>query len=251
MFFKIKKIFLCIFLFSIFSLGVTEERAVSEKTKLTVKKAVEGWLDSRYKVNSIRTTPLENIVEVRVGNELIYVDKSGSFIFVEGQMISLKSGENLTEIRKQEIFKINFSSLPLDLSIKNQFGKIKRSSNRVIAIFEDPYCSYCRKFRATLNEMEDLTVYTFLYPILGEKSVKTSERILCSKDPSKALENLMIDGIKPGKLNKVCDASIEKLLKLGKEYGVEATPTIYLSNGIRISGAISKEILNKELNKIK
>ena len=104
---KIKKLFFCFFLISIFSTAMADESTVSESVKLRVKKAVEGWLDSRYKVNSIQMTPLKNIVEVRVGNELIYVDKTASFLFVEGQMISLKSGENLTEVRKQEIFKIN------------------------------------------------------------------------------------------------------------------------------------------------
>ncbi len=249
--FKIKKLLFCFFLISIFFPVLSDEIAVSETVKLRVKKAVETWLDSRYKVNSIQKTPLKNIVEVRIGNELIYVDNTASFLFVEGQMISLKSGENLTEIRKQEIFKINFSSLPLELAIKNQFGKNKKNPNRVIAVFEDPYCSYCRKFRLTLSEMKDLTVYTFLYPILGEKSVKTSEKILCSKNPAEAWENLMIDGVGPDKSNSDCSSDIDKLLKLGKKYNVEATPTIYLSNGVRFSGAISKEILNRELDKLK
>ena len=247
---KIKTLFFCLFLNSSFSFVLAVEGAVSEKRKSEIKEVVEAWLDNRYQVKSVKTTPLKNVLEVRIGNELVYVDDTASFLFVDGQMISLKSGENLTEMRKQEIFKINFSDLPLDLAIKKQFGVIK-NPNRVIAVFEDPYCSYCRKLRLTLSKMKDLTVYTFLFPILGEKSIKTSETILCSKNPAESWEKLMLDGIKPEKFNNDCSANVEKLLSLGKKYNVEATPTIYLINGTRISGAVSKKILNSALDEIK
>jgi thiol:disulfide interchange protein DsbC len=241
---------LFLILFSFNFTVFAQKDAISEKVKIDIKKAVEELLDNRYKVDSILRTPMKNILEVRVGNELVYIDKTASFLFIEGQMINLKSGENLTDIRKQEIFKINFSDLPLDLAIKTQFGKIKENTNRVLVVFEDPYCSYCRKLRITLGEMKNLTVYTFLYPILGEKSIETSKSILCSKDSALAWENLMLDGIKPIKYKSDCSFDIEKLLNLGKKYNIDATPTIYLSNGKRFSGAVSSISLNKELIKL-
>lgn len=56
-----------------------------------------------------------------------------------------------------------------------------------IAVFADPNCGWCKRLvQETLSKMENLTVYWFLYPVLGEDSVVKSAVILSSKTPHKA-----------------------------------------------------------------
>ena len=48
---------------------------------------------------------------------------------------------------------------------------------QVIATFEDPNCGYCKRLARDLQKLENITIYTFLLPILSEDSVKKSKQI--------------------------------------------------------------------------
>ncbi|MFO1250169.1 MAG: thioredoxin fold domain-containing protein [Inhella sp.] len=49
-------------------------------------------------------------------------------------------------------------------------------------MFADPKCGYCKVFERTLQELTDVTVYTFLLPILGTDSRGEGRDIWCAKD---------------------------------------------------------------------
>jgi thiol:disulfide interchange protein DsbC len=217
---------------------------VSAATEATVKKSVEGWLKGRFKVDSVRKTPMPGIVEVRLGTDLIYVDEKGSFAIVEGQMVNLKSGENLTAARLEEVNKIDFSKLPLELAMKT----VKGNGKRVLAVFEDPYCSFCRTYRKTLLDMNNVTIYTFFYPILRAESETVSKNAWCAKNREEAWNDWMLFGKEPPKAGADCNFQTAKLLELGRTLGVSGTPTTFLADGKRFSGAIPKDRLEKSLN---
>ena len=63
---------------------------------------------------------------------------------------------------------MDFASLPFKDAVvwKNGNGK------RRIAVFADPNCGYCKRFERGLQELKDVTVYTFLIPILGGDSAE-------------------------------------------------------------------------------
>ncbi len=109
-----------------------------------VKAAVEGWLKGRFKVDAVNKTSMPGIVEVQIGNDLVYVDEKGTHVIVEGQMVDLKTGLNLTAARMDDIQRIDFAKLPLELAMKSVKGD-RGKDKRVIALFEDPYCSFRRK----------------------------------------------------------------------------------------------------------
>ena len=222
---------------------------VSDKKKAFVSQSVERWLQGRYKVDEVSETPIKEIFEVRIGNELFYVDNKAKFAILEGRMINLKSGEDLTAIRLDKILSIDFESLPLELAIKTQTGK-EGGKAKTIVVFEDPYCTYCKKYRMNLEKIKDLTIYTFLFPILSKESVEISREIWCSEDNSKAWENFIIRGIKPPEILTNCEFPKDKLLGLGKKLGINATPTSYLVSGKRIPGAVSQELLEGEFNQL-
>lgn len=226
------------------SFAQTASQKAAPAVESAVKKAVEGWLQGRYKVDSVLKTPMPGIVEVRIGTDLLYADEKGSFAIVEGQLVNLKTGANLTAGRMEEINKIDFSKLPLDLALKT----VRGNGKRVIAVFEDPYCSFCRTYRKTLLDMNNVTIYTFFFPILRAESETVSRNAWCAKNRDEAWNDWMLFGKEPPAAPSGCKFETEKLLALGKSLGVTGTPTTFLADGRRLQGAIPKDRLEAGLS---
>jgi thiol:disulfide interchange protein DsbC len=205
-------------------------------TQQTITKGVEAWLQGRFKVDSIRRTPMPGIYEVRIGTDLIYVDEKAGHAIVEGQMIDLRTSKNLTAARLDEITAIDFSKLPTELAMKTVIG----NGSRQIAVFEDPYCSFCRRFRSTLMSLENVTIYTFFYPILRPESTTLSRNAWCAKDRQAAWDDWMLSGKEPAAAPSQCDFPKDKILALGKALNVQATPMSFVPSGKRLQGAVPK-----------
>jgi len=225
----------------------TAAEKVSPAVESAVKTSVEAWLKGRFKVDEVSKTPMPGIVEVRLGQDLMYADEKGNFGIVEGQLVNLKSGANITALRLEEINKIDFSKLPLELAIKTVRGNGKRA----IAVFEDPYCSFCRTFRKTLIDSKDVTIYTFLFPILRPESETVSKNAWCAKNRAEAWDDWMLLGKEPAKAAANCDFQTAKLIELGRSLGVTGTPTTFLGDGRRLQGALNRERLDQALAALK
>jgi thiol:disulfide interchange protein DsbC len=198
-----------------------------------VKTAVETWLQGRFKVDNVRRSPVTGIWEVQIGTDLIYVDEKGQHAFVEGQLIELKTGRNITQARIDELTAIPFKDLPLGLALKQVNGK----GTRRLAVFEDPNCGHCRTLRRDLLAVPDVTVYIYTLPILSADSEEKSRQVWCAKDKVKAWNDLMLDGKVPD--NKgTCDNPVAKVAELGRKLKVNGTPTLFFSNGKRLPGGV-------------
>jgi thiol:disulfide interchange protein DsbC len=207
-----------------------------------VKKSVEAWLSG--KVDAVRKTNLLGLYEVQVGNEIYYTDEKVSLL-VDGTIIDTKSRTNLTQERLNKLSAIKFSDLPLDLAVKT----VKGDGKRVFATFEDPNCGYCKKLAKEMAGMNNVTIYTFLLPILSRDSAEKSRAVWCAPDRAKAWNDLMVHGTMPAA--GTCDAPIEKVVALAQKYNIRGTPTIFLANGERIPGAIPVAQLEQKLVQIK
>jgi len=208
----------------------------------SVKKAIEAALPGA-KVEHLRKTPYLGLYEFKLGDELLYTDEKMSYVFA-GNIIDPKTQRNLTQERMNKLSAIKFSELPLDLAVK----LVRGNGKRVIATFEDPNCGYCRKLAQDLQTMKDITIYTFLMPILSEDSGTKVRAVWCAPDRAKAWTDLMIGGTAPAEGS--CDTPIERVLALGQKLGVRGPPTIFLANGERIPGAISAAQLDQRLAQI-
>ena len=93
-----------------------------------------------------------------------------------------------------------------------------------------------RELHKTLETLDDVTIYTFLYPILAPDSSVKSRDIWCSSDPARAWNDWMIRGKTPA--SKSCDTPTEQVLALGKRLMVRGTPTMFFDDGSRVSGAM-------------
>lgn len=211
-----------------------------------IKKTIEPRLGDGVKVDSVTKTPYGGLYEVRVGGDIFYTDAKGDYLFI-GRVVDTKTFQDYTKARVDEINKIKFADLPFDSALK----MVKGNGKRVIAVFEDPNCGYCKRFRQTLNEMNNLTVYTFMYNILSEDSAVKSRNIWCSPDRAKAWEDWMLKGKAPETAPANCTAPNDKILALGQKFKITGTPTIFFADGTRIPGAVDAKTLESKLASVK
>ncbi|RLJ67894.1 DsbC family protein [Sulfurisoma sediminicola] len=213
----------------------------AQASEADVKKAVEGILGKNAKIDSVKKAGVLGLYEVVVGGEIAYVDEKANYI-IFGNIVDVKAKKDLTEERKLKLAQIKFSDLPLDLAIK----QVKGNGKRVIATFEDPNCGYCKKLAKELVGMTDVTIYTFLYPILSPDSLEKSKAIWCASDKVKAWNDWMVNGAAPaaGK----CDTSaVEKSVALGQKLSIRGTPTIFFTDGNRAPGYMPVAQLEKAI----
>jgi thiol:disulfide interchange protein DsbC len=212
----------------------------------TIKKLVESRLGDGAKVDSITKTPYSGLYEVRIGTDILYTDAKVDYLFI-GRVIDTKTMQDRTRARVDEISKIKFADLPFDSALK----MVKGNGKRVIAVFEDPNCGYCKRFRQTLGEMDNVTVYTFMYNILAEDSAVKSRNIWCSADRAKAWDEWMLNGKAPAAAPANCTAPNDKIFELGKKMKITGTPTIFFTDGTRIPGAVDLKALEGKLASLK
>ncbi len=203
----------------------------------SVKRGVEARFEG-VKVDSVIRTPYGGVYEIVVGESIFYTDEKVSY-FLRGDLIDARTQKNLTEERQQKLSAIRFEDLPLELAIK----QVRGSGKRVVAIFSDPFCPYCRNLDRALMREDDITIYTFLYPILRAESPEKARTIWCAPDRAKAYYDFMLNGRDPATTAASCSAPVEKWLALGQKAGVRATPTSFAVNGQRIMGARPEELM--------
>ncbi|MBL8490977.1 MAG: DsbC family protein [Rhodocyclaceae bacterium] len=214
-----------------------------------VKKAVEPVLQQLFgptlKVDGVRKAGMLGLYEIQIGGEILYSDEKGSYL-IRGEILDVKAKKNITEERKNKLAQIKFSDLPLDLAVKT----VRGSGKRVFATFEDPNCGYCKKLAKDMGGMTDFTMYTFLLPILGGDSPEKTKAIWCAQDKSKAWMDWMVNNTSPAAAGANCNVPMDKLMALGQKLNVRGTPTIFLSDGSRIPGAVPAAQLEQALNQV-
>jgi len=218
-------------------------QATEPAGKLTSEAIIKRTLESRLggvKVEAVAKTPYLGLYEVRLDGEILYTDEKLNYIF-SGNIIDAKSMQNLTEKRMRELTAVKWENLPLDAAVKT----VRGNGKRLLAVFSDPNCPYCKRFEKDLAKVDDITIYTFLYPILSQDSHEKANAVWCSADKSKAWSELMLNGTVPAAAR--CDTPIQKNLELGRKYRVTGTPTLIFANGERVPGAIPQAQLEKLL----
>lgn len=205
-----------------------------------IKKEIEKKFPE-IKIEKITKTTYGGLYEVFAGNELLYTDEKASF-FLLGNLIDTKTRENVSEVRLQKLTAIRFDDLPFEMAFKT----VRGNGSRRMAVFADPNCGYCKRFETDLLELKDVTIYTFLYPILSPDSTTKSRQVWCAEDRTKVWQDLMIRG-KPLTGEGKCDNPIEKIVELGHRLRINGTPATVFENGERVPGAIPKATIEEKL----
>lgn len=215
--------------------------------EITIKKLVEPKLGKGVVIDSVKKTPYAGLYELQVGEDIYYTDDKAQYLFV-GNVMELSTHKNLTKTRLDSLNTVKFSDLPLNLAFK----QVKGDGKRVIAVFEDPNCGYCKRLRKELQSVDNITIYTFMYDILSDDSAVKSRNVWCSSNPAKTWNDWMVNGIPAPEAPSGCTFNPhDKIMALGTKLHINGTPAIFFVDGSRIPGYIDAAAMEEKLKSIK
>ena len=224
------------------SLLAISQFALADEASL--KKALEAAYP-KFKIESVVKTPYTGLYEVFMGGQIIYTDEKLTFLIAEGRLVDPKTKKDITGERMEELTKIDFSSLPLDQAIK----VVKGNGSRKLVVFSDVDCPYCKRLEQNeLSNINDVTIYTFLYPIeqLHPDAAAKSKSIWCANNRAKAWNEWIFNNKLPATTGN-CEVPLEKVGDLARKIGVTSTPTLIFADGKRMLGAQPYKEIEKYL----
>ena len=221
-----------------FALGALAQEAL-------IRKNLGERIPQMQKIDEVSKSPVPGLFEVRVnGTDIFYSDAEGNFL-IQGSLIDTRLKRNLTEERVEKLSAVNFDSLP----IRDAFTIVRGSGKRKLAVFEDPNCTYCKRFERDLQKVDNVTIHLFLYPILGPDSGEKARNIWCAKEPGKVWQDWMVrEQAIARTVNAACDVTaITRNVELGHKHKISGTPTLLFADGSRVPGAIGTAQIEKFL----
>lgn len=194
--------------------------------------------------NKIAQSPIKGVYEVVMGQNVAYTDEAGRY-FIFGNLYDMYEQKDITTQPE----KSTKSYFPDAKQLKNAIKEVKGNGQRKLVVFSDPDCPFCARLEQTLVQLDNVTIYTFLYPLeqLHPTAKSTAINIWCSKDKVKAYKDYMLASTKP--VIKTCSNPIDENIALGSSMGVQGTPSIIFEDGTLIPGAMSLEAIEEQLKK--
>lgn len=207
-----------------------------------VRKAFESKFPS-MKVESVTRMPFPGLYEVVFDGQVVYTDEKLTYL-MNGNLFDLRDAKerNLTRERRDQI-----ASGALVKAQPNAIKRVRGNGKRVVYTFEDPNCGYCKELQKELNKVKDITVYTFLLPILSPDSAEKSKAVWCARDRAKAWDDLMNKAALPANAVKTCSTPLDENQLLAQRFGVRGTPAVYLANGQQVGGYLPADKLEQAL----
>ena len=209
-----------------------------------IRKNLAERMSELSKIDEVVKTPIPGLYEVRIGSDIFYTDGRGDYLIV-GIIRDTRTGTDLTQARIEKLTSIDFAALPLKDAIVWRQG----TGERRLAVFADPNCGYCKHFEKDLSSVRNITVYTFLLPILGGDSPERSRDIWCAQEATKVWREWMTEGKPPPRGVGQCDtAAITRNIEFGRKHRISGTPTLVFERGTRVTGALPAKQLERRLN---
>jgi thiol:disulfide interchange protein DsbC len=218
----------------------TEAAAVAEAA--TVKKLLEQKFPGAH-VGNVAKSGYLGLYEAQFDDQMVYTDAKVAYVLV-GSIYDTTTKQNLSEERLRKLNRVATDTLPLELAIK----KVKGNGQRKLVVFSDADCPFCSRLETELKGIDDVTVYTFLYPIdqLHPDAARKSKMIWCAPDRLKAWDEFFASGKLPDNKGD-CETPLATLQDLGQKMRVNATPTLVFADGSVVPGALPKQRLETEL----
>lgn len=226
------------------ALGLSVLSGSTLADEAAIRKNLPARLPNLPAIDEVTRLPVGGLWEVRMGSEVVYSDADGSFV-IQGQIIDTRQQRNLTEERIAKLTAFDFAKLPLQDAVVWQQG----TGARKLVVFADPNCGFCKRFERELNNVRDITVYTFLVPILGGDSPEKTRAIWCAGDKGKVWRSWMLDGTAPPAVTGRCDTTaLARNLALGQKHAINGTPSLVFEDNERVPGILSAGELEKKFS---
>jgi len=228
----------------LFSAFVSVEAKVDDSSNIETVTALKATLKATFRSepSSIKQSVIPNMYEVMYGTEVVYVSADGKY-FLAGDLINLKTRENMSEAAKGSIRKEI-----LDRQDNQPVVFKAKDEKHVLTVFTDIDCPYCAKLHRevpALNE-KGVTVKYLMFPRagIGSPSYKKAVSMWCADDNKQAMTDAKARKPIP---DKTCDNPIKAQYDLGGEVGVTGTPALITSSGRLIPGYMPADRLVKML----
>lgn len=196
------------------------------------------------RIDAVATTPIDGLFEVVAGPNVFYADRSARYVMF-GKLFDMKTRTDITTARIAQVQRHDVSILPHVNAIRT----VRGNGSRVLYVFADPNCGYCKALENTLQDVDNVTVYTYLVPLLGPDSFEKARAIWCSADRAKAWSDWMGRGIKPAEAAVRCDDPIDVNADLSKKLDMPGTPMMLSADGRRLMGAVTAADIESLLSK--
>lgn len=200
----------------------------------------------KVKPNKILENTKADMYEIVLPNDqIIYVSKNEKFL-IDGALVNFDNmKENVISARSEKLISSTVFNEKL-LNYEDAIKVVKGDGSRKLITFEDPNCGYCKKFHTEKEALTNVTIYTFIVPILGPDSLAKAKNIWCSPDRLKTWNNYMTN--QKVEQAPTCDASaIDRNIELVKKNKIRGTPTSFY-NGKRIVGALPVKEFEERMN---
>lgn len=199
----------------------------------SLAEALKAKFPNNSEPTSINLTAVPGLYELLLGDQIAYVDASGTYFLFNAAMVDMKRQVNLTEIRKGELLSIDTSQF----DIKDALVRRKGSGKNKLYLFSDPNCPFCQKLEQEIVELDDVTIITFMVPSPDARTV--AESIWCAANPQVAWDDYMKSRRVPEE--RSCDNPIARNISLRKRLNVGGTPTLFAEDGRRLAGYVPVE----------
>jgi thiol:disulfide interchange protein DsbC len=223
--------------------------AVLTPTEATIKATIEQRFPGHPVEGVHPAAALPGLYEVVTSSEIVYTTPKADVVLV-GKLIDAVSHDDLSARRWNELHSIDFKSLPLASAIKT----VRGHGTRVVAVFADPKCPYCQQLEQNIKDVDDVTIYTFLYPLenLHPGATVAAHEIWCAADSAATWAAWMTRGVPPAPAPSPCTTDpLESNRELGVHLDVNLTPTLFFADGSRFSGSMSAREFEDRLNEIR
>lgn len=209
--------------------------------------AVKAQLELKFpgaQVSHVAKSPYFGLYEAQFDDRMVYTDVNVTYVLV-GAIYDASSKRNLTDARLRQLNRVSWDSLPFDLAFK----RVKGKGTRKFAMFSDADCPYCKRIEGEIKQLDDVTIYTFLFPIdqLHPDAARKSTLIWCAPDRAAAWDAYFATGNLPDNQGN-CATPILDTLRLGQRLRVSATPTLVFADGSVVAGALEHDQLESEIN---
>ena len=195
---------------------------------------------------AISETPIEGILMVQVGGDIVYATADGKFL-IQGRVMNMETREDLTEAAKSEVRK----ELLAGMDTSQQITFTPENPDYELTVFTDIDCGYCRKLHAQVEEYNKsgIAIHYMAFPRagIGSHSYDKAVSVWCAADQQAAMTQAKL-GAEPDP--EQCENPIAEQYQLGQALGVTGTPALLTADGTLIPGYVPPEQLRERLDQM-
>lgn len=233
-----------IMLFLLAGLVVVVDSAAGEGEEAAPDLAVIRAALGGSEPDSVRPSPIDGLYEVVLGPHVAYLSEDGQYL-IQGAVIDLKNGADLTEPRRSEIRKQAVDAVGEEnMVVFRPDGEVEHT----VSVFTDIDCGYCRKLHREMADYLDagIRVRYLFFPRTGidTASYDKAVSVWCADNRNEAMTQAKLGNDVD---SRSCENPVKAHYDLGNQIGVRGTPAIVLEDGELLPGYLPAERLSEAL----